>query len=133
MSTDQKYDGKENHANNCDLTGTPSPQSAENSQNPPASPDDRPHTSPSSGVTFLNENTIRVCDQFGDSLASPLAINQLRQELRAWFMAYIPVWESSFATGSLEESIYHYQTFDQFLSSLIEAGINRQKGETDHA
>ena len=124
---------KQNYSAQPDNT-TSSPQSAKNGQNPPSSPDDRPLAiQASSGVTFLDENTIRVDDQFGDSLASPLAINQLRQELRAWFMAYIPVWESSFATGSLEESIYHYQTLDQFLSSLIEAGINRQKGGQEHA
>ena len=127
MTTGQMYGDQHNNA-------PENPQSAKKGPNPPSSPDDRPQaTSPTSGVTFLDENTIRVDDQFGDSLASPLAINQLRQELRAWFMAYIPVWEASFATGPLEESIYHYQTFDQFLSSLIEAGINRQKGGTEHA
>ena len=126
MTTAQMYGDQDDN--------TPeNPQSAENGPNSPSSPDDRPHTSPTSGVTFLDEKTIRVEDEFGDSLPNPVAINQLRQELRAWFMAYIPVWEASFATGSLDESIYHYQTLDQFLSSLIEAGINRQKGGQEHA
>ena len=125
MSTDQRYDGKENHANNCDLTGIPNPQSAENSPNSTSSPDDRPSIS-FSGVTFLNSQTIRVGDEFGDALTNPIAINRLQQDMRAWFMAYLPHWESSFAQSDLEQSIFHYQTLDRFLSSLVEAGIERQ-------
>lgn len=83
------------------------------------------------GISFVGENTVLINSNFGDSMTNPSAMNQLRQDLRAWFMAYLPNWEHSPSNpNSLEESIEHYELIDEFISGLIAKGI--QKGGVNY-
>lgn len=78
--------------------------------------------------TVEGSHTVTDFNEFGAMMTNPKAMNELRQDLRAWFMAYIPGWETSFSQNNLEESIRHYEALDNFLGMLIQEGISQLKG-----
>lgn len=78
------------------------------------------------GVSIQVKNdvtTLRLASNFGILMRSPWLVNTLRQDLRTWFMAYVPTWEDSYSPITLEESAEHYQMLDDFLSALISEQI----------
>lgn len=120
MNTEQSYTGKGGSANTSRQTAKKGAKTT--------NPADNWAGAASTTVNFVGENTIRVDNEFGYFMKDPVALNSIRQDLRAWFMAYLPVRESGYVNSSLEESTHHYEALDQFLSELIEAGINRHIG-----
>ncbi|MVM36236.1 hypothetical protein GO755_39870 [Spirosoma sp. HMF4905] len=120
MSTGQKYSGK------GDST-TQSTQTAQNEAKLAATTKKRSK----SGITFDKEDneTVTIPMAFGGRMQDPVQINRLRQDIRAWFTAYIPVWESSFNPNDLEKSIEHFEVLDEFLSALVEEGITQMESK----
>ena len=124
MNSEQSYAGKGSSA-------TSNPETAQK-QGKTTKPADNWANATSATVNFVGENTIRLNNEFGSLMKDPIALNYVRQDLRAWFMAYIPVWESSYTPSTLENSVHHFEAIDQFLCELIEAGINRHIGGQDN-
>lgn len=81
------------------------------------------------GVKFLTTDTIKIDGALGDMISNPIAMNLIRQDLRAWYLAYAPNWAESFSPNNLQQSTMHYELLDDFISGLIGEGILRMKGE----
>lgn len=115
MSTDQKYD-----ATASDATASPIIE--------------QPVTTGSASHLYgKGLRPILVADQFGDDMYNPEAMNRLRRDVRSWFMAYVPVQDESYSPNSLAESLVAYQVLDEFLSGLVQTGIDRLEKEVDNA
>lgn len=128
MTTGQNYVGKESHATSVEQTVNTGSQTAQ-----------QEFLTPEKSLTFGNpattagKHTITVLSAFGGILRDPQQINLIRQDLRSWFMAYVPTWENSYSECTLTESINNYELLDHFLSSLIHEGVGlmEEGGKTD--
>lgn len=98
--------------------------------NPALLPDTPRNCSPgqSATVKFIDKDTIRVDNGFGSFMKDPIIVNWIRQDIRAWFMAYLQTAPNTYVSSGTENSTQYFEVLDQFLSELVEAGINRQKG-----
>lgn len=59
---------------------------------------------------------------------NPATINNIRQDLRAWFMTCLPVWDNVYTTNSMADSVENYNVLDSFLSELLLRASATEKG-----
>lgn len=120
MNTEQNYGGKGDSANH------PTPAAQNAAQSHPSSYGRR-----DSDVVFTSGNTISINSEFGANLIDPFFVSNLRQDVRAWFVAYIPVIDASLSHNDLDASVHNYDMLDDFFSTLIEEGMKRMEGKSN--
>ncbi|GAB3949516.1 hypothetical protein GCM10028805_25880 [Spirosoma harenae] len=120
MTTEQSYAGRGNNAN-------PNPRTAKTTAKSFSPADNR------YAPICFNEQDPSIISfrcEFGDLMQDPKAINRIRQDIRAWFTAYLPSWEQSTTNpNTCEESAQNFNALDNFLGFVIDAGIDRMVKE----
>ncbi|GAB4001482.1 hypothetical protein GCM10028807_57730 [Spirosoma daeguense] len=61
-----------------------------------------------------------------DYFSQPYRLNNLRRNLRVWFINNVLQWEENFG-GTLKEQILDYEMLDELLTELIIANLSPEK------